>query len=91
MPAGAMVGGWYNKTVVSDCDAPHGVFDFLATDGSDAGGVKICPEIPAAVRETGAGYSVYVGTRGFNFTDCIDAVGLNLMPRDVDIGAWQYV
>ncbi|XXG96176.1 hypothetical protein Hte_002455 [Hypoxylon texense] len=67
------------------------VFDFLSTDGSGKGGVKICPDVPAAIRQTGAGYSVYAGTRAFNESFCIDAVGLNLMPRDVPFGAWQYV
>ncbi|KAI1772222.1 hypothetical protein F4818DRAFT_179904 [Hypoxylon cercidicola] len=96
MPPGAMVGGWFNKTVTSsDPGSGSGstryVYDFLSTDGSNAGGVKICPDVPDAIRAFGAGYSLYVGTRAFNQTFCIDAVGLNLMPRNVSFGAWQYV
>ncbi|KAI1763878.1 hypothetical protein GGR53DRAFT_342593 [Hypoxylon sp. FL1150] len=93
-PPGSLVGGWFNKTVVvSDCDEepPRYVFDYLAPDGSNKGGVKICPDVPAAIRDTGAGYSLYVGTKAFNESFCIDAVGLNLMPKNVSIGAWQYV
>lgn len=108
MPPGSMVGGWFNKTVVSssDCGTNNGgsdggsdnqttttryVFDFLSTDGSGAGGVRICPDVPEPIRDTGAGYAVYAGTPGFNESFCIGAVGLNLMPRDVSFGAWQYV
>ncbi|KAI0168852.1 hypothetical protein GGR52DRAFT_493622 [Hypoxylon sp. FL1284] len=100
MSPGATVGGWFNETVVaapSTCasgdDAaqpPRFVFDFQPPDRSGAGGVKICPDVPQSARDTGAGYALYVGTRAFNQSFCVDAVGLNLVPRDVEVGAYQY-
>lgn len=86
-----MVGGWFNKTVVLSSNDSRYAFDYLAPDGSGKGGVKICPDVPDAIKGTGAGYSLYVGTKAFNESFCIEAVGLNLMPKNVTFGAWEYV
>ncbi|KAI0835084.1 hypothetical protein F5Y06DRAFT_143813 [Hypoxylon sp. FL0890] len=91
IPEGSIVGGWYNKTVLSDCDPTRYVYDFLSTDGSGFGGVKVCPDIESYMDGTGASYRLYAGTKGFNLTNCIDAVGLNLKPVQADIGCWQYL
>ncbi|KAI1410679.1 hypothetical protein F5Y13DRAFT_70807 [Hypoxylon sp. FL1857] len=91
LPEGSIVGGWYNKTVVSDCDPTRYVLDFLSTDGSNIGGVKVCPDVESYMDGTGASFRLYVGTKGFNLTDCVDAVGLNLNPVQADVGCWQYI
>lgn len=84
-PPGSTVGGWFNKTVVSDCEPPRDVLDY------SFGGVKVCPDVAAFMAGTGASYQLYVGTQGFNLTDCIDAVGLSLKPAPADVGCWQYI
>ncbi|KAI2463560.1 hypothetical protein F4781DRAFT_426282 [Annulohypoxylon bovei var. microspora] len=91
VPEGSFIGGWYNKTIISDCEPTRYVKDFLATDGSNIGGVRLCPDIESWMSGTGASYRLYAGTRDFNLTDCIDAVGLNLNAVSADVGCWQYI
>ncbi|KAI1380091.1 hypothetical protein F4677DRAFT_441416 [Hypoxylon crocopeplum] len=91
IPAGSIVGGWFNKTVLSDCDPTRTVLDFLSTDGSNKGGVRLCPDVESFMAGTGASYQLYAGTAGFNLDNCIDAVGLNLQQSTADYGCWQYI
>ncbi|OTA94185.1 hypothetical protein M434DRAFT_384293 [Hypoxylon sp. CO27-5] len=91
IPEGSIIGGWFNKTVVSDCDPTISVLDFLSTDGSNIGGVKVCPDIESWMDGTGASFRLYAGTKGFNLTNCVDAVGLHLNPVAADVGCWQYI
>ncbi|KAI1644656.1 uncharacterized protein F4817DRAFT_367408 [Daldinia loculata] len=89
-PAGSLTGGWFNKTVLSDCDPARDVLDFLPVDGSSTGGIKLCPQIEEYMAGTGASYRLYAGTAGFNLSGCVDAVGLNLHGVAADYGCWQY-
>ncbi|KAI0887765.1 uncharacterized protein GGS22DRAFT_185144 [Annulohypoxylon maeteangense] len=91
VPPGSFIGGWYNKTVLSDCEPTRYVLDFLSPDGTNIGGVKLCPDIETWMSGTGASYRLYVGTRNFNLTNCIDAVGLNLNGVEAEVGCWQYI
>ncbi|KAI1077281.1 hypothetical protein F5B20DRAFT_279768 [Whalleya microplaca] len=91
LPNGALVGGWFNKTVMSDCAPEVDVLDFLSTDGSNAGGVKLCPDIADWMAGTGASYTLYAGTAEFNAANCIDAVGLTLKGNAAEVGCWQYL
>ncbi|KAI1452091.1 hypothetical protein F4805DRAFT_55737 [Annulohypoxylon moriforme] len=91
IPPGSFTGGWYNKTVLSDCEPTRYIFDFVSPDGTNFGGVKLCPNIESWMSGTGASYRLYVGTPSFNLTNCIDVMGLNLNARDVDFGCWQYI
>ncbi|OTB10415.1 hypothetical protein K445DRAFT_27663 [Daldinia sp. EC12] len=89
-PAGSLTGGWFNKTIVSDCDPAHEVLDFLPVDGSSSGGIKLCPQVEEYMAGTGASFRLYAGTAAFNLTGCIDAVGLTLHGVAEDFGCWQY-
>ncbi|KAH9998183.1 hypothetical protein F4779DRAFT_165828 [Xylariaceae sp. FL0662B] len=91
MPGGAFVGGWFNKTVISECAPQRVVLDFLSTDGSNAGGIKLCPDVADFMEGTGASYTLYAGTASFNASNCIDAVGLALKGSAADMGCWQYL
>ncbi|KAI1100080.1 hypothetical protein F4804DRAFT_58149 [Jackrogersella minutella] len=91
IPEGSFTGGWYNKTILSDCEPTRYVLDFLSSDGTNIGGVKLCPDIEPWMQGTGASFRLYAGTCHFNLTDCIDAVGLNLNPVEADVGCWQYI
>ncbi|KAI2629927.1 hypothetical protein GGR54DRAFT_285227 [Hypoxylon sp. NC1633] len=91
IPQGSFVGGWFNKTVLSDCDPAHDVVDFLSTDGSNVGGVKLCPDVESYMANTGASYRLYATTPGFNLTDCVDTVGLTLHGTTNEVGCWQYI
>ncbi|KAI8964498.1 hypothetical protein F5Y11DRAFT_363789 [Daldinia sp. FL1419] len=89
-PPGALTGGWFNKTVVSECDPARDVLDFLPVDGSSSGGIKICPQVEEYMAGTGASYRLYAGTAAFNLTDCINAIGLNMHGVAANYGCWQY-
>jgi hypothetical protein len=89
-PKGSFMGGWYGKTIVSDCGPAIQVLDFLSHDGSNIGGVMLCPEVPASMDRTGASYALYAKTAAFNVTGCVPALGLLMHPTDAAIGAWQY-
>ncbi|XDG05956.1 hypothetical protein ABKA04_005571 [Annulohypoxylon sp. FPYF3050] len=91
IPPGSFIGGWFNKTILSDCEPTRYVMDFVSTDGTNIGGVKLCPNIESWMSGTGASYRLYVGTKNFNQTNCHDAVGLNLNPVEADVGCWQYI
>ncbi|KAI1342976.1 hypothetical protein F5Y15DRAFT_273299 [Xylariaceae sp. FL0016] len=91
MPIGSMIGGWFNKTILADCGPHTDVVDFLANDGSDYGGLALCPDIPDYMNETGASYALYAKASGFSLTDCIDVLGLVLIGTDADVGCWQYL
>ncbi|KAI8635516.1 hypothetical protein F5Y19DRAFT_13709 [Xylariaceae sp. FL1651] len=91
VPPGSITGGWHNKTVVSDCLEPsqRGVLDF--SDGSDGGGVTLCPDVPAEMRGSGASLVLYVKTGNFNLTNCVDIVGLTLTETIFEYGCWEYL
>jgi hypothetical protein len=91
MPVGSFVGGWYNQTVVSDCAPDVDVLNFLATDGSDVGGVLLCPDVPTYMDGTGASYQLYAMTPGFNATNCVEAIGLLQHGNAASVGCWQYI
>ncbi|KAL7621845.1 hypothetical protein AAE478_007345 [Parahypoxylon ruwenzoriense] len=91
IPPGSFAGGWYNKTIVSDCEPNRDVVDFLSTDGSNFGGVKLCRDVPEFMAGTGASYVLYAATTGFNRTDCVDTLGLTLHGHEVESGCWQYI
>ncbi|CAJ2505690.1 Uu.00g130840.m01.CDS01 [Anthostomella pinea] len=92
IPNGAFIGGWFNQTIVNDCgpETQVDVLNFLANDGSNFGGLSLCPDIPDYLNDTGASYALYAKTERFNLTDCIDAIGLSLIGSDSDYGCWQY-
>ncbi|KAI1387196.1 uncharacterized protein F4822DRAFT_443992 [Hypoxylon trugodes] len=91
VPQGSFTGGWFNKTVLSDCAPPRDVLDFLSTDGSGIGGIALCPDVEAFMAGTGASHRLYAHTPGFNLTNCIDAIGLTLHGTTAEVGAWQYI
>ncbi|OTB09332.1 hypothetical protein M426DRAFT_6609 [Hypoxylon sp. CI-4A] len=91
IPPGSFTSGWFNKTVLSACDPPQDVLDFLSTDGSNIGGVKLCEDNEDDTISIGASYRLYATTKGFNVSDCVDVVGLTLHGVAFDVGAWQYV
>jgi hypothetical protein len=91
LPAGAYIGGWYNKTVVSDCAPVVDVIDFLATDGSNVGGLLLCPDTPNYMAGTGASYQLYAKTPEFNATNCVVAIGLLQHGSTATFGCWQYI
>ncbi|ETS78184.1 hypothetical protein PFICI_10246 [Pestalotiopsis fici W106-1] len=90
MPPGSLTGGWFNKTVVSECGPRTHVLDFLATNGTDLGGVYLCPNVEDYMKGTGASYRLYTNTPQFNETNCVQAVGLVEHEIDAAFGAWQY-
>ncbi|KAH6647904.1 hypothetical protein BKA67DRAFT_662649 [Truncatella angustata] len=90
MPQGSLLGGWFNKTVVSDCAPDTEVLDFLATDGSNRGGLMLCPGTQGFMEGTGASYQLYANTPRFNATNCLQTVGLIQHGSAVTFGAWQY-
>ncbi|KAI0133823.1 hypothetical protein BJ170DRAFT_690178 [Xylariales sp. AK1849] len=91
MPQGSFVGGWFNKTVVSACAPILEVLDFLATDGSNAAGVMLCPGTQDFLEGTGASYQLYAMTPSFNATNCVQAIGLIQHGNAADFGCWQYI
>lgn len=91
MPSGSYVGGWYNKTVLCECAPTAEVLDFFTTDGSNIGGVMLCPDVQDFLTGTGASYQLYANTPEFNLTNCVEALGLALQESEYDIGCWQYM
>lgn len=91
MPKGSFVDGWFNKTVVQDCGPTVQVLDWLATDGSNSGGVVLCPKVAGFLTGTGASYALYARTPQFNVPDCIPLVGLVQRSSNASYGAWQYM
>lgn len=91
MPPGSYIGGWFNQTVVWDCAPPAQVLNFFATDGSNTGGVALCPDIADFMAGTGASYQLYAKVPGFTLTDCVDVVGLAVHQSGLELGAWQYL
>ncbi|KAK9781466.1 hypothetical protein AB5N19_05893 [Seiridium cardinale] len=90
MPTGSLVGGWFNKTVVSHCVPDTNVLDFLATDGSNRGGVMLCPDAQSFMEGTGASYQLYAMTTHFNASNCLEAIGIVQHKSGANYGAWQY-
>ncbi|KAH7028081.1 uncharacterized protein B0I36DRAFT_365197 [Microdochium trichocladiopsis] len=90
-PLGSYLGGWFNQTVVWDCAPPAQVLNFLATDGSNAGGIALCPDVADFMTGTGASFQLYAKVPGFNLKDCVDIVGLTVHQSSVELGAWQYL
>ncbi|KAI1260120.1 hypothetical protein F5Y18DRAFT_432468 [Xylariaceae sp. FL1019] len=90
LPPGSLLEGWFRKTLKSNCAADVVVADFLPLDGSSDGGVTLCPDVPPFLSSSGAQFSVYVKTKAFNLTGCIDAVGLVLTDTQFQYGAWEY-
>ena len=91
MPEGSFVGGWFNKTVVQDCGPTVQVLDWLATDGSNSGGVVLCPKVAGFLTGTGASYALYARTPQFNQPNCVPIVGLVQRSSNASYGAWQYM
>ncbi|KAH8666595.1 hypothetical protein BX600DRAFT_549642 [Xylariales sp. PMI_506] len=89
-PNGSYIGGWFNKTVVSDCAPTIQVLDFLTNDGSDVGGILLCPDIPDWMLGSGASYRLYATTPDFNTANCIEAVGLIQHGNADNFGCWEY-
>ena len=92
VPNGSFVGGWYTKTVMSDCLHTTDVLDFYAvTADSSFGGVMLCPDVPDFMTGTSASHQLYVKTPAFNLTNCAPALGLKLKAQPAQYGAWQYL
>ncbi|KAI1503471.1 hypothetical protein F5X99DRAFT_407053 [Biscogniauxia marginata] len=92
IPPGSFVGGWYNVTIVSNCMLSVQVLNFLPPDGLvTPGGVTLCPGVPESMAGMGASYALYAKTRGFNRTNCVDAIGLLLVGSIEEVGSWQYL
>lgn len=91
MPFGSYPSGWYNKTAVSDCAPTTEIIDFLTTDGSNVGGLFLCPTIPDYLSGTGASYQLYAKTPDFTLTNCEPAVGLVQHMSSATLGCWQYM
>ncbi len=90
-PKGSYVDGWFNKTVVQKCGPTIEVLDWLATDGSNSGGIALCPKVAEFLAGTGASYALYARTPQFNQPNCIDLVGLVQHISNASYGAWQYM
>ncbi|RYP09193.1 hypothetical protein DL764_001464 [Monosporascus ibericus] len=91
MPQGSYTDGWFNKTVVQDCGSIIEILDWLATDGSNSGGLALCPKVADFLTGTGASHSLYARTPGFNQDDCIDVMGLVQQSSNAAYGCWQYL
>lgn len=90
MPRGSLIGGWFNKTVMADCAPTTDVLDFWAADGSNRGGILLCPNTQTFMKGTGASYQLYAKTTSFNATNCVGAMGLLQHGSAAVFGAWQY-
>lgn len=86
IPAGSIIGGWYTKTIYSNCKAQRSVLGF--SDGRGHDGVFLCPnhDFP----QTPGDDVLYVKTEAFNQTDCISIVGLTLTKSEAHVGCWEY-
>ncbi|ORY61528.1 uncharacterized protein BCR38DRAFT_411394 [Pseudomassariella vexata] len=90
MPPGSFFRGWFEKTVISECEPTIEVIDFLTNDGSNIGGLMLCPDISSFMTGTGASYQLYAKTPNFSLTNCVEAVGLVMHSNDASVGCWEY-
>ena len=91
MPIGSILGGWYNKTVVSDCAPSTQVLDFYAPDMAGATGLVLCTDIDDFMAGTGASFKLHAITPGFNVTGCEAVLGLTMHGNAASTGCWQYM
>ncbi|TGJ85008.1 hypothetical protein E0Z10_g3753 [Xylaria hypoxylon] len=86
IPLGSITGGWFHKSLVSECLAPasRDVVDFF--DGNGHGGVVLCPSEWSTDSLT-----LYAKTADFAESDCHEIGGLILAQSISKIGCWEYL
>ncbi|KAI0904373.1 hypothetical protein F4823DRAFT_634454 [Ustulina deusta] len=85
IPPDATVGGWFHKSIVSECLGPaaRDVVDF--SDGKGHGGLALCPSDLSIKSLT-----LFAKTAGFKESNCTDIGGLNLALAKSEVGSWEY-
>lgn len=66
------------------------IVTFTTPDGSNIGGLLLCPDVPDYMEEAGATYQLYARTPSFNKIMCTEIEGLLERGSTEDYGAWQY-
>ncbi|KAI0808483.1 hypothetical protein GGR55DRAFT_193508 [Xylaria sp. FL0064] len=85
IPPDAIIGGWYHKSIVSDCLGPaaRDVVDF--SDGKGHGGLALC-----VLDTLTKGLSLFAKTAGFGEEGCTEMGGLSLTLSASNVGSWEY-
>ncbi|KAI1420113.1 hypothetical protein F5Y12DRAFT_719911 [Xylaria sp. FL1777] len=85
IPADAITGGWFHKSIASECLGPaaRDVVDFA--DGKGHGGLVLCP-FNSSIK----GLTLLAKTAAFVERGCFEIMGLKLVMSASDIGSWEY-
>jgi hypothetical protein len=87
LPPKSILGGFFNKIVLSDCQRPVEVLDFSTTEPMLDNGVFACASNLSWVNDA---YVLVANTTGFKYTDCVRLDGIRRIASKYEIGAYQY-